>query len=460
MGSSFQCGKMLSIGSGVPQTQPASAPQPAQHARETGEVKRQALDRAQPPRPPMPGRSDSSEPAQHGNLPKANFIARHWRPMPHFAISEPADEILATLAEALDLVSLGIVLLDRDLRVRFVNRRYAEMWTGPCAMLVAGAPFRALLDLYAAQLFYDVPASEMSAWLDQREAEVRAGAIAPTELDLLDGRRVLFRCIPSSDGGRILTYANITRLKQVQELQQQAHDAAERMLVEQRFSTETLESQAAYLAALAETADENARRAEKAKQQLEQEIAERRQLEAQLRRLATTDGLTGTLNHAEFLALGQRELGRVRQLDQCLAVLMLDIDHFKLINDRYGHLAGDEALKHFVAQLRAGVRGIDLLGRLGGEEFAIVLPVVSREVAWQVGERLRARVAATPFLYGDHMIGLTVSIGVAMARDTEAMLGQILARADARLYAAKEAGRNRVVAADIPVDMQRRASVG
>jgi diguanylate cyclase (GGDEF)-like protein len=240
----------------------------------------------------------------------------------------------------------------------------------------------------------------------------------------------------------------------VQELQQQACDAAERMLVEQRFSTETLEGQAAYLASLAESADENARRAEEAKQQLEREIAERRLLEAQLRRMATTDSLTGTLNRAQFMALGQRELERVHQLGQGLAALMLDIDHFKVINDRYGHHAGDEALKHFVAQLSTGVRGIDFLGRLGGEEFAVVLPGISRDAAWLVAERLRARVASAPLAHGDHVIGITVSIGVAMARDTDGTLEQILARADAALYAAKDAGRNRVLSADVHADAE------
>jgi diguanylate cyclase (GGDEF)-like protein len=173
-------------------------------------------------------------------------------------------------------------------------------------------------------------------------------------------------------------------------------------------------------------------------------------LEAQLRRMATTDGLTSTLNRARFLALGQRELERAEQLGQGLAVLMLDIDHFKMVNDRYGHLAGDEALRHFVAQLRTGVRGIDLLGRLGGEEFAIALPGISSEAALQVAERVRVRVATTPLVHGAHTIQLTVSIGVATARPVDRTLEQILARADARLYAAKNGGRDRVVAVDEP----------
>jgi diguanylate cyclase (GGDEF)-like protein len=376
-------------------------------------------------------------------------------PMSKFMISEPAEAILASLVEALDLVSFGILLLTPDLHVRFVNRCYAEMWDWPWSMLVAGAPFHALLNQAVARSLYDMPASELPAYLEQREAVIQAGAMPPTNIDLRDGRRLLVRCIPCADGGRILTYFDITSLKQAEELGQQARSAAERMFVEQRFSTETLESQAAYLASLAETADESARRAEEAKQQLEQEIAERRQLEAQLRRMATTDGLTGTLNHAQFLLMGQHELERVRQRHQSLALLMLDIDHFKLINDRYGHLTGDEALKHFVTQLRAGIRAIDLLGRLGGEEFAIVLPTISGEVAWQVADRLRARVAATPLLHGDQSVGITVSIGVAMARDADATLEQILARADARLYAAKNSGRNRVVADDMAAECVR-----
>ncbi len=368
--------------------------------------------------------------------------------MPPFLLSEPAETLLPTLVEALDLVDLGIVLLNGDLRVRFVNRSYAEIWPTPASLLATGPSFRLLLEHVAANGGYDIPAEELPAWLDKRFAAIRAGATLASEIDLSDGRRLLHRCIPCADGGRILTFADITPIRQHEALQQAAQDEVERMVVEQRFNTEILEGQAAYLATLAESADESARRAEEANRQLEREIAERRQLEAQLRRLATTDGLTGTLNRGRFLTLGQRELERSQPLGQRLAVLMLDIDHFKSVNDRHGHLVGDAALKHFVAQLRAGVRGVDLLGRLGGEEFAIVLPAIAAEAALHVAERLRARVAATPLLHGDRSIGITVSIGLAMARDTDRTVEQILARADARLYAAKDAGRNRVVHAD------------
>jgi len=388
------------------------------------------------------------------------FPRPHCGSMPQFLISEPAEAILASLAEALDLVDFGMVLLDQKLRARFVNRRFAEMWAGPPDLLVTGPGYRDLLEHIAACRLFDMPESQVSAFLDERVAVVLAGAVPPTQFDLRDGRRLLFRCIPCADGGRVLTWTDITPVKEEQERQRQACDAAERMTAEQRFNAETLEDQAAYLASLAETADESARRAEVANRQLEHEIAERRLLEAQLRVMATTDGLTGTLNRARFLAVGQQELEHARQSAQGLAVLMLDIDHFKFVNDRYGHSAGDAALRHFVAQLRAGVRGVDLVGRLGGEEFAIVLPAVQSAAALQVAERLRARVAAMPVLHEEHVIGITVSIGLAMARDSDRTIEQVLARADARLYAAKDAGRNRVVAAAGPADAATRAHVG
>jgi diguanylate cyclase (GGDEF)-like protein len=368
--------------------------------------------------------------------------------MPLFLTAEPAHVVEAALADALDLVDFGVVLLSPSMQPRFLNRRFVEMWALPIELLAPGTTFRQLLDHVGDKCSYHVAPAELPCYIDQRAAAVRDGAMAPTTIDLTDGRRYLFRCVITADGSRILTYVDITRVKQEQELQQHARDAAERIGIELRFSNETLESQAAYLASLAEAAEDAAVRADLAKRQLEQEMAERRELEAQLRRMATIDALTGALNRAQLLTLGQRELERVRMTGQGLAVLMLDIDHFKSINDRYGHAAGDAALKHLVGKLIGCVRRIDLVGRLGGEEFAIILPAIPSTAAMQAAERLRVVAADPPVEHDGVRIDLTVSIGLAVARDSDRTIDQALARADTALYAAKGNGRNCVVACE------------
>jgi diguanylate cyclase (GGDEF)-like protein len=125
--------------------------------------------------------------------------------------------------------------------------------------------------------------------------------------------------------------------------------------------------------------------------------------------------------------------------------LMIDVDHFKAINDRFGHAGGDGALRHLVALLRAGTRQIDLLGRLGGEEFCVVLTDTPAAPAEGVAERLRAQVAEVPTMFGDRLIPMTISVGLAIQLETETKIEQVIARADDALYRAKRTGRNRVV---------------
>jgi diguanylate cyclase (GGDEF)-like protein len=368
--------------------------------------------------------------------------------MPLFLTAEPAAVVRTALAAALDLVDFGVVLLNPAMQPRFLNRHFVTMWALPDDLLAPGTTFRQLLDHVGNSCAYHVSPADVAAYIDQREGAVRDGTVAPTVIDLTDGRRILFRCVIAADGSRILTYIDITRQKQEQDIQQHARDAAERNGVELRFSNESLESQAAYLASLAEAADAAAQRADQAKRRLEHEMTEQQELEAQLRRMATTDALTGAMNPAQLLTLGQRELERVRTTGQELAVVMLDIDHFKSINDRYGHPCGDEVLRNVVGQLSSCVRRIDLVGRLGGKEFAVILPAIPATTALRAAERLRSHVADTAIVFGDATIRLTVSIGVAMARDTDRSIEQALARADAALSTARGAGRNRVVSCD------------
>jgi diguanylate cyclase (GGDEF)-like protein len=363
--------------------------------------------------------------------------------MPQFLNAQSAKARLASLGEALDLVETPVVLLGRDMRAWFVNESFAQLWAVPSQLLATGPSFHDLLNHAMNNGCFAACEDGLPALVEQCEAEVRAAAAAPTEIELRNGRRVMLRCVVSANGGRIVICTDVTPIT-LEDEQRQTREAAEQWEAELRFTKETLEEHASYLASLAEDSDANARRAEEAKRQLEHEIAERLQLEAELRRLATTDALTGTLNRRQLFKLAQEELSRARERGHGLAVLMLDIDHFKRINDSYGHPTGDEALKHLAGRLRASVRQADLIGRLGGEEFAVVLPAITLQAALRVAAGLRAGVEEMPVTQGARRINMTISIGLSLMHDTDYSIEQVIARADEALYQAKDGGRNRV----------------
>ena len=177
---------------------------------------------------------------------------------------------------------------------------------------------------------------------------------------------------------------------------------------------------------------------------LNQEIARRKELEDELRQLANTDALTGATNRRHFLELCDKELQRARRYGRPMALLMMDVDHFKRINDSHGHALGDEVLKRLVETCQADLRGQDVLGRLGGEEFAVVMPECTLEAAETVAERLRRTLAANTVPAAGESVNFTISIGV-VDWAPERSLEATLERADKAMYAAKSAGRNRVV---------------
>ena len=184
-------------------------------------------------------------------------------------------------------------------------------------------------------------------------------------------------------------------------------------------------------------------------------------LRFELTRRATLDPLTLTYNRRTLAELAARALAQARRQDSGFGVLLLDVDHFKRINDTLGHAAGDEALQQLVGILRAGMRAEDTLGRMGGEEFIVLLPHVDARQAVAAGERLRAAVEAARPLLGGTPWPMTVSIGVA-ARTGEEDFDALLRRADTAMYAAKHAGRNRVAACEggampVPVEDPARA---
>ncbi|MCB1823256.1 MAG: diguanylate cyclase [Candidatus Competibacteraceae bacterium] len=171
----------------------------------------------------------------------------------------------------------------------------------------------------------------------------------------------------------------------------------------------------------------------------------------QMEKLATTDYLTGISNRGHFLELATLELARSKRFGRPTSVLMIDADHFKNINDRYGHDAGDAALLQLATLVGRELRKVDIFGRLGGEEFAVLVVETDRAKATQVGERIRAVIESTPIVQHDYRFGMTVSIGVAVSPTSTAGIETLLTEADRALYAAKRAGRNRVLnASDVP----------
>lgn len=177
---------------------------------------------------------------------------------------------------------------------------------------------------------------------------------------------------------------------------------------------------------------------------IQEDITEQKRLQEELEKLATIDGLTGAFNRSHFMSLFTHEVKRISRYDQKLSVLAFDLDFFKKVNDTYGHHGGDLVLQAFTEVVKNELRETDLLGRLGGEEFCVVLVQTAKDGALLLAERLRLVTEAMRVPCDDEMIGVTVSIGVTEWSKGDLKTEDILKRADRALYAAKEAGRNQV----------------
>lgn len=182
---------------------------------------------------------------------------------------------------------------------------------------------------------------------------------------------------------------------------------------------------------------------------------------ARLKRRADRDGLTGLANRRAFDAKLSEELKRHMRHREGFNLLLADMDHFKRVNDTFGHQAGDAALRLVAGILETGLRTTDVVARFGGEEFAMVLPHTSQAHAWMLAERLRREVAAAKLRHGGRDVPLTISVGLASFAPGDAVSeAGLITAADQALYAAKAAGRNQVSVAPRRTADRVRVAVG
>jgi diguanylate cyclase (GGDEF)-like protein len=315
-----------------------------------------------------------------------------------------AEQATQRLQDAIDALPEAFALFDADDRLVVWNERYAQTYARSATRIRAGAPFVEMLLLGLAQGQYPQARGREEAWLAERLQAHRHPA-GPLLQELPDNRWVRIEERRTRDGGVAGVRSDVTELV----LREQALTALNRRLDE---------------------------------------------LNAELSRLSNTDELTGLANRRHFDRRLAEECARAARHGTPLALLMLDVDHFKRYNDRHGHLAGDTCLQAVAAALSASARRpTDLVARFGGEEFAMLLPHQTADEARAQAERCAAALQAAALVHGDSPVSpwVTLSTGVAQVTGRPAgpsaadIAAELLRAADAALYRAKLAGRNRVV---------------
>jgi diguanylate cyclase (GGDEF)-like protein len=189
---------------------------------------------------------------------------------------------------------------------------------------------------------------------------------------------------------------------------------------------------------------------------LEQSNAMLRAQAEELREKANRDSLTGLYNKGYIMEQLDYHIELAKRSDDAMSLLMIDIDHFKTVNDTHGHLCGDEVLKELAGIFQERMRAVNIAGRYGGEEFVIIVPMSNFESAQHIAERLRKTVAQHDFRWGSRTVKITVSIGVAIWNKQSRSGKELVQIADDAMYEAKKGGRNRVVMGSLPVSQYPR----
>jgi diguanylate cyclase (GGDEF)-like protein len=288
---------------------------------------------------------------------------------------------VVALRAIVDDLDYGIVVLDQERRVQFINRAFRRFWRVPDELAESRQSFVRLMYHGRGAAAYAVAHDRLGDYVARQMDLIRTGEEQPLNIELANGEVIQFRCKALPNGGRLLTYGNVSEL---------AHQA------------EALE------------------------------------------RLASVDGMTGLNNRRHFLVLAESEWSRFRRYGRPLALLMIDIDLFKSINDKYGHDVGDDVIKSVAEVLQNNKRTSDVAGRLGGEEFALILPEATLDSALTAAERLRQLVADGAINVEGCRLSVTISIGASAGDADMSGVDELLKQADVALYAAKCAGRNRV----------------
>ncbi len=430
----------------------------------------------------------------------------------HAASTDIVRSELLSLRAALYEVPFGVVLLDNELRAQFINRAFRKMWRLPDSKADAKPAYIALLHHGRDIRAYDVSENDLKAYIADRVARVRVGDPAPVDLRQANGEVIRFHCTALPNGGRMLSYTYVTDIvHQADELQnlrnaldnveqgislldphlrvQFMNRAARKMW---KVSDEIAEKRLNYAELVNTTRLTNASGVPQ--EGLDKYIAERittvrngdpapadvilsdgrtmrlqcavlpnggRMLTysdvtdlvrhaAEQQHFATTDSLTDLHNRRHFMTLAAAEWQRFQRYQRPLSLLMFDIDHFKFINDKLGHDAGDQAIAHLAGLARQDKRPTDILARIGGDEFVMLLPETDVQQAGVVAERLRQKVAQSPAGEPGAEMKMTVSIGVAGATLSMPGIQALLKQADDALYRAKFLGRDKVSVANQP----------
>ncbi|WP_028581459.1 two-component system response regulator [Desulfogranum japonicum] len=302
------------------------------------------------------------------------------------------EQLVQTVQEfnaVMDAIEYGVLFMDSDLRARIANRALRDMWGLPDEILNTRRTFRELIHYNRHSGIYDMAAESFEDFAAQREALVKAGISEPKELYCRDGKVLQYQCVVLPDGGRMLTYFDITEHKETQ-------------------------------AQLAKTLEE-------------------------VNDLARHDALTGLPNIRLLQERFYLTSSIAKRKKWNAAILFLDLDGFKAVNDTYGHRTGDMVLKMVAQRLLRIVRKVDTVARLGGDEFLIILSEVhDQDIIGRVVEKILGQLAA-PFEQGKIRIQIGASVGIALFPSQGENLKSLIKKADDAMYEAKRKGKQTYV---------------